>query len=721
MNGMGGGMIDGSGTINPAALNTPGSVLPTPASINAPITSPRGIKRSRSPDTYGQLPLGAPDDDGKSFPPSPADAFNRVHRDPRTRWAREWPRAAARLTSASHRTDDSKPRKRGRPPKRTSGGGIADSPPGQTPQQTHQSLPAQLQTPQIQTQGLPSQSHVTPTQTSPPKATPTKQVVKALPTVRDHTTDQLSPEGDEYIPREYDEAGERKVSTFGRALEGREYKCRTFLVPNRGDKLFMLATECARVLGYRDSYLLFNKNRSLYKIIATQPEKDDLIHQDILPYSYRSRQIAIVTAKSMFRQFGSRVILNGRRVRDDYWEAKAKKQGFTEEDMAGEKRPGGAKAAREAQAAEAATAAALGNHQDIVYSTGPGTIPVDAHGHPQLMQSGMGGALAATLAPLPMIHLAPSEDMRLRDYGNIPRPRQEITGTPYQDRTQPSSTTEIMNQAANNAEFSKVLNQQRGQRAKYLEDDWRQKRGNPAASPMQHATETGPAISQSLQSPQLASSSMMGPTHQSMLQQQQGSQIMNPSAFSQQPHPQPHQAQSPSRVAHQQMRPDQVQHRPSNLSYSSTSVPQGSPYSSYPQPSQMWGQPPPQPQQSPATTHHASMPQYPQPQPHHSSHSPHLSQSPQQHTPHPQLQHAQSSGSMHGAGMGYQGMPMAQPGYPAMGVNQRSMYQQQSQSPQAYMHGQTTAGSTAGLQGWAPPPQAQSQSHAGQQQGWSGY
>ena len=35
----------------------------------------------------------------------------------------------------------------------------------------------------------------------------------------------------------------------------------------------MLATECARVLGYRDSYLLFNKNRSLYKIIANQQEK----------------------------------------------------------------------------------------------------------------------------------------------------------------------------------------------------------------------------------------------------------------------------------------------------------------------------------------------------------------------------------------------------------------------------------------------------------------
>jgi hypothetical protein len=95
----------------------------------------------------------------------------------------------------------------------------------------------------------------------------------------------------------------------------------------------MLATECARELGYRDSYLLFNKNRSLYKIIATQHEKDHLIHEEILPLSYRSRQIAFVTARSMFRQFGSKVVLSGTRVRDDYWESNAKKQGFTEEDL----------------------------------------------------------------------------------------------------------------------------------------------------------------------------------------------------------------------------------------------------------------------------------------------------------------------------------------------------------------------------------------------------
>jgi len=240
----------------------------------------------------------------------------------------------------------------------------------ESPNQTAMPLSSQgvpPRAPQTHKNALPTPLNTTtPTQASPPKSTPSKSVNKALPTVRNHTTDQLGLEGDEYIPREYDEAGEKKLTATGHLLDNRDYRCRTFFVPNRDDKLFMLAIECARVLGYRDSYLLFN-NRSLYKIIATQAEKEDLIHQKFLPFSYRSRQIAIVTAKSMFRQFGSRVIVNGRRVRDDYWETKARKQGFTEEDLAGEKSPG---------AANANTI--LGHHGDIVYSNRPAHLVLGA-------------------------------------------------------------------------------------------------------------------------------------------------------------------------------------------------------------------------------------------------------------------------------------------------------------------------------------------------------
>ena len=356
-------------------------------------------------------------------------------------------------------------------------------PPTQTPQSQNAPLPPQ-QTP----------AYSAPQAPMPPKTTPTKSTLKALPTVRDHTTDQLNPSGDEYIPREIDEFGEKKVSPNGQLLGGRIYRCRTFLVPNRGEKLFMLATECARVLGYRDSYLLFNKNRSLFKIIASQAEKDDLVHQEILPFSYRSRQIAIVTARSMFRQFGSRVIEGGRRVRDDYWETKARKQGFTEADPAGEKRPG---ASRQKEQAEAQNNLMMGGpHTEIVYNNHPGPGP-----YPGAPQTNMvsGGLMPGPLGPTPRMPglTVPPEltDNRPRDFGAIVKggPRQEITGPAYQDQTRPSPLGEIHSQAHHAADFNRSVNQQRDMRNDYLQNIWRRPHEQPASSSV-HLNPTEPAL-----------------------------------------------------------------------------------------------------------------------------------------------------------------------------------------------------------------------------------
>ncbi|EPS42857.1 hypothetical protein H072_3154 [Dactylellina haptotyla CBS 200.50] len=488
--------LDGSGTINPATLN--------PAVLSN--TSPRGIKRSRSPDSYKDTPLSE--------------------------------------TAGRELGDGGEPqrRKRGRPPK-AKGTGSAQTSPTQV-----LSTPLQPQVPQLaMPPSVPQQPiAVPPPQTpaqapavvaAPPtpvapsaKPTPAKPVIKALPTVRDHTTDQLTPEGDEYIPRETDEDGEKKVMPTGHLKNGREYKCRTFLVPGRGEKLFMLATECARVLGYRDSYLLFNKNRSLYKIIATQSEKDDLIQKELLPYSYRSRQIAIVTAKSMFRQFGSRVIVNGRRVRDDYWESKARKQGFTEEDPAGEKRPGAAKQ-RAQQASEAAAAAAA--HPEPLYTNDPVTI--DTQPQPQMVQPGLGGPAPINLAPLPMIHLTP-DDNRLKDaFPNVPRPRQEITGPPYVDRTSATPHSQLLEQGHQAAHWNKDFGAQRVIRQQiYNENYWKSK--SPPPMP-QGQTQQGQAVRQQMPTPptsihgqhaqisahpQMTQAPMMSPQQISTMHHQQG-------------------------------------------------------------------------------------------------------------------------------------------------------------------------------------------------------
>ncbi|KAF2018683.1 hypothetical protein BU24DRAFT_430835 [Aaosphaeria arxii CBS 175.79] len=692
--GIGNGIMDTSGTINPAALNSAGAHGNQSQSVAQQQT--RGIKRSRSPDhSFGDARQGENGDD----------------------------------------LDDGKPRKRGRPPK-----------PGKIPHSASSSNVSQVlppttragpappvQTPQIQNTAIPRAS---PKQASPPaKPTYTKPpVLKALPTVRDHTTDQLNPEGDEYIPREIDEAGETKVTQLGHPLDGRVYRCRTFFVPNRGKKLFMLATECARVLGYRDSYLLFNKNRSLFKIIATQPEKDDLIHQEILPYSYRSRQIAIVTARSMFRQFGSRLVVNGRRVRDDYWESKAKKQGFTEEDAAGEKRPGAAKA-REAAAAEANQANA---HNLAFAHPGPYTGKLEQD------YSGMGmgqiqpfGGITAAPGTVPAANSEPfnhrtTADMQPRDYSGVQRPRQEISGAPYQDSSRPSGAGEIMQQAAQSADFNKQLEQSRKNRKEYLENYWARPH-EPPAQPQRPATaeaEGSPQVTQAVQSPHLPAANAPLPSNQYAAvtgTPQRQPATLPPQSYRPPSHTQNPMVPSPMASQHTPLRNDQMHRRPPSMGLPPQGMPQSLPPAGMLQgqtpshgyaPPHMWAQGPPQP--SPLSQQH-NMQQYAQRS---AQQSPHPQPSPMHASP--QLHQVQSSGSMHGTPVQqYQTMnPMNnEGGYPPMGQNpyqpspspHQFMQQQQHQQQQQQQH-QTSAPQQPGMPGWAPGGQGQAP-----QPGWQNY
>ncbi|KAL2269976.1 hypothetical protein VTJ83DRAFT_2160 [Remersonia thermophila] len=604
-----------SATINPAALNTD------------PINSTsRGIKRGRSPEDFENAgPSDLVGDDGGD-----------------------------------------KSRKRGRPMKpRTSSadaGVVVPMPP------TPQTLPPQ--TPQSQNAALPAQtpSTYTASQASPSKPTPTKSTLKALPTVRDHTTDQLGPGGDEYLPREHDEAGEKKVLPNGQLTGGREYRCRTFHVPNRGDKLFMLATECARVLGYRDSYLLFNKNRSLYKIIASQQEKDDLVAQEILPFSYRSRQIAIVTARSMFRQFGSRVIVNGRRVRDDYWETKARKQGFTEADPAGEKRPGASRARAEAEAASHNASMLGGPHGEIVYSTNPGQFGGAAQ--PQLVQ--------------PDYH----DSTRSRDYSLIKTvPRQEITGPPYQDRIQPTPITELHAQAHHAAEFSRTINQQRDMRNDYMQSIWRKPHEQPPAPALNQPVTSTDASAVPSSRPGAGSHSVAtsgpganpGLQQSSMVPNHQSPMMMPAAPYSQSVHSQNASGQS-------------------TLRGSSTTLPQATSQNYSYTPSQMWPPTPQTPQHGySAYTAHS------QPSPHHPQQSPG--------GPQAGMRHSSSSSAAGTTGtMPYSPMPGIGQGYGVAAGGPtgaaQGMYPP-DQTPRQYMH--QSPQPPAVTQGWSQQAQAPTQ------------
>lgn len=131
-----------------------------------------------------------------------------------------------------------------------------------------------------------------------------------------------------------DPEGETKVDKMGYLQGGREYRCRTFTVKGRGDRLYMLSTEPARCVGFRDSYLFFTKHRRLFKSIVDDDEKRDLIERELIPHSYKGRSIGIVTARSVFREFGARMVVGGRHIIDDYDIKRARDEGFQEGDIA---------------------------------------------------------------------------------------------------------------------------------------------------------------------------------------------------------------------------------------------------------------------------------------------------------------------------------------------------------------------------------------------------
>ncbi|KAI1363100.1 chromatin remodelling complex Rsc7/Swp82 subunit-domain-containing protein [Xylaria arbuscula] len=155
---------------------------------------------------------------------------------------------------------------------------------------------------------------------------PTQQAIDKEGNVMDIVDDELA------LPE--DPEGETKVDKMGHLQGGREYRCRTFTIAGRGERLYMLSTEPARCVGFRDSYLFFTKHKRLYKIIVDDEEKRDMIDRNIIPHSYKGRAIGVVTARSVFREFGALIAVGGKRIIDDYEVAKARSEGVIEGEVA---------------------------------------------------------------------------------------------------------------------------------------------------------------------------------------------------------------------------------------------------------------------------------------------------------------------------------------------------------------------------------------------------
>jgi chromatin structure-remodeling complex protein RSC7 len=139
---------------------------------------------------------------------------------------------------------------------------------------------------------------------------------------------------DDEVALPEDLEGETKVDKMGNLQGSREYRVRTFTILNRGERQYMLSTEPARCIGFRDSYLFFQKHKLLYKIIIDDDAKRDLIERDIIPHSYKGRAIGVVTARSVFREFGAKIVIGGRKIIDDYNVQAARERGDVEGEAA---------------------------------------------------------------------------------------------------------------------------------------------------------------------------------------------------------------------------------------------------------------------------------------------------------------------------------------------------------------------------------------------------
>ncbi|KAJ6463894.1 chromatin remodelling complex Rsc7/Swp82 subunit-domain-containing protein [Mycena sanguinolenta] len=130
-------------------------------------------------------------------------------------------------------------------------------------------------------------------------------------------------EGDEFVTDD-DPKGDEKIDKWGNLLGGRRFKAATFILPGRHpERRYMLAIDAARTSGFRDSLYYFRRNPLAFKQNATQPEKDYLIGQGKLGPHLRTRSVTLITARSAFKLHGSKMIIDGKWVVDDYYEEKS--------------------------------------------------------------------------------------------------------------------------------------------------------------------------------------------------------------------------------------------------------------------------------------------------------------------------------------------------------------------------------------------------------------
>ncbi|KAK3351977.1 hypothetical protein B0H65DRAFT_141162 [Neurospora tetraspora] len=120
-------------------------------------------------------------------------------------------------------------------------------------------------------------------------------------------------------------------------------------------------------------------------------------------------------------------------------------------------------------------------------------------------------------------------------------PRQEITGPPYQDRTQTTPLSELHAQAHHAAEFNRAVNQQREMRGEYLQNLWRRPHDQATATNLSQpvGSEASAIPTNALQ---MDNRSSRAPGASSSSRPEDGGETNHPGASFPPPQPEPHPA-----------------------------------------------------------------------------------------------------------------------------------------------------------------------------------
>ncbi len=277
-------------------------------------------------------------------------------------------------------------------------------------------------------------------------------------------------------------------------------------------------------------------------------------------------------------------------------------------------------------------------------------------------------------------------DGRGRDYSSILKtgPRHEISGPPYQDRTQSTPIGEIHAQAHHAADFNRTVNQQREIRGDYMQNQWRRPHEQPTTTGLAPPAGTSEASSITASRTAPASHSASAGLQPPSMVPAQSPQMMMTAA----PYSQPIAAQN-TLQSMRGMVPPYAQKRstPTDAPAGSQSaMPQAQGYN-YPQTGAMW---------------QTQQPQYSYSHPTQAQASPHAGQQ----SPAAPLRHSGIGGQVQPGGMPYSPMP----GYPAQ--NQGISY---DQTPRQYLP-QTGPPAPAVTQGWSGQPAQSTQWWTSQQQ-----